>query len=483
MKILMISAEGPPMQRAGALVDVMDALPSALRARGHDVSVVLPLYREIKENRTFKKKRTGITVDVQVGDKTYVARYLEGRGAGGVQLFLICCDEFFDRVGIYGERGKPYEDNAARFIFFCKAAIELARRLTPQLQILHVHDWAAALAPVFVYSQGLPFKTVLTIHHVADQGSFWGLDFQLTNLPQWFFTLHGVEFFGRLNFLKGGILFSDRITTVSEHYRREIQTPSGGCGLDGVLRENAHRLSAILDGVDYARWNPASDQLIPARYDARRLRDKQICREGLLAHMKLQAAPRGPVFGMVTRVVQEKGFEILVPLLDRLLWDDVRLIILGEGDPGYETALAVAARKFPTRFAYQKDYDEKLAHLIQAGMDISLIPSHFEPAGLSAMYNLKYGALPVARVTGGIQEIIEDYDPTTDSGYGFLCYEYSSEAFWDAIKRAGQIFQDRALWTRLMKRAMARNFSWDAAAQRYEALYGELVGAPGEAAA
>jgi len=483
MKILMISAEGPPMQRTGALVDVMDALPSALRARGHDVSVVLPWYREIKENRAFKKKNTGITVDVQVGDKTYVARYLEGRGAGGVQLFLICCDEFFDRVGIYGERGKPYEDNAARFIFFCKAAIELARRLTPQLQILHVHDWAAALAPVFVYSQGLPFKTVLTIHHVADQGSFWGLDFQLTNLPRWFFTLHGVEFFGRLNFLKGGILFSDRITTVSEHYRREIQTPSGGCGLDGVLRENAHRLSAILDGVDYARWNPASDQLIPARYDARRLRDKQICREGLLAQMKLHAAPRGPVFGMVTRVVQEKGFEILVPLLDRLLWDDVRLIILGEGDPGYETALAVAARKFPTRFAYQKDYDEKLAHLIQAGMDISLIPSHFEPAGLSAMYNLKYGALPVARVTGGIQEIIEDYDPTTDSGYGFLCYEYSSEAFWDAIKRAGQIFQHRALWTRLMKRAMARNFSWDAAAQRYEALYSELVGAPGVAAA
>jgi starch synthase len=483
MKILMISAEGPPMQRAGALVDVMDALPGALRARGHDVSVVLPLYREIKENRAFKKKNTGITVDVQVGDKTYVARYLEGRTASGVQLFLICCDEFFDRVGIYGERGKPYEDNAARFIFFCKAAIELARRLTPQLQILHVHDWAAALAPVFVYAQGLPFKTVLTIHHVADQGSFWGLDFRLTNLPPWFFTLHGVEFFGRLNFLKGGILFSDRITTVSEHYRREIQTPSGGCGLDGVLRENAHRLCAILDGADYTRWNPASDRLIPARYDPRRLQGKQVCREGLLALMKLEAAPRGPVFGMVTRVVQEKGFEILVPLFDRLLWDDVRLIILGEGDPAYETALAVAARKFPTRFAYQKDYDEKLAHLIQAGMDISLIPSHFEPAALSAMYNLKYGALPVARVTGGIQEIIEDYDPTTDSGYGFLCYQYSSEAFWDAIKRAQQIFRNQALWTRLIKRAMARNFSWDASAQQYEALYKELVGTSEKAAA
>jgi starch synthase len=461
----------------------MDALPTALRALGHDVCVVLPFYREIRETRAFKKKNTGIAVDVQVGDKVYPARFLEGRSASGVQLYLVRCDEFFDRDGIYGERGEPYEDNAARFIFFCKAALELSRRLTPQLQILHVHDWPAALVPVFVYAQGLPFKTVLTIHHVADQGSFWGLDFGLTNLPEQFFTLHGVEFFGRLNFLKGGILYADKITTVSEYYRREILKPSGDFGLDAVLRENAHRLSAILDGADYKVWNPASDRLLPARYDEKRLRGKQVCREALLKEMKLASGPRGPVFGMVTRVVQEKGFEILVPLLDRLLWDDVRLITLGEGDPAYETSLAVAARKFPTKFAYQKDYDAKLAHLIEAGMDISLIPSRFEPAGLSAMYNLKYGALPVARATGGIHEIIEDYDPTSDSGYGFLCYEYSSEAFWDAIKRARQTFCDRNLWTKLMKRAMARNFSWDASARRYEDLYRELIGATEEAAA
>ena len=483
MRILMVSAEGPPLQRTGALVDVLEALPRALRARGHEVSVVLPFYREVKENRAFKKRDSGITVDIQLGDNTYGARYLEARSESGVQLFFIRCDEFFDRPGIYGERGKPYEDNAERFIFFCKAALELARRLTPQVEILHVHDWAAALVPVFVHAQGLPFNTVLTIHHIADHGSFGGLDFQLTNLPDRFFTLTGVEFFGRLNFLKGGILYADRITTVSEHYRREILTPDGGCGLDVVLRENAHRLSAILDGADYTRWNPALDRLLPARYDARRLQGKQVCREALLQQLNLAPAPTGPVFGMITRVVQEKGFEILVPLLDRLLWDDVRLIILGEGDPAYETALALAARKFPTRFAYHKNYDEKLAHLIEAGMDISLIPSRFEPAALNAMYNLKYGALPVARVTGGIQEIIEDYDPTTDSGYGFLCYEYSSDAFWDAVKRARQIFRDQRLWTKLMKRAMARNFSWDVSAQRYEALYGELVGTANQAAA
>ncbi|HEU0273099.1 MAG TPA: glycogen/starch synthase [Candidatus Udaeobacter sp.] len=479
----MISAEGPPLQRTSALVDVMDALPAALRARGHDVCVVLPFYREIRENRAFKTKNTGIVVDVQVGDKIYSARYLEGRSHSGVQLFLVRCDELFDRDGVYAERGKAYDDNASRFIFLCKAALELSRRLTPQIQILHAHDWAAALVPVFVNAQGLPFRTVLTIHHVEEQGSFWGLDFGLTNLPERFFTLHGVEFFGRLNFLKGGILYAEKITTVSEQYRREILTPSGGHGLDGVLRENAYRLIAILDGADYKLWSPASDDLLPARYDEKKLSGKQVCRDLLLRETKLASAPQGPVLGMVTRVVQEKGFEILVPLLDRLLWDDVRLIILGEGDPAYETALAMAARKFPTKFAYRKDYDVKLAHLIEAGMDISLIPSRIEPAGLSAMYNLKYGALPVARATGGIHQIIEDYDPNSDSGYGFLCYEYSSEAFWDAIKRARQIFEDRTLWTKLMKRAMARNFSWDASAQRYEALYREILGSANQAAA
>src|SRR3954471_18373541 len=249
MRILMSSAEGPPMKRTGALVDVIDALPRALRDRGHEVSVALPFYREIRENRAFKKKDTGITVDVQVGDTTHVARYLEGRSASGVQLFFIRCDDFFDRAGIYAERGKPYEDNAARFIFFCKAVIELSRRLTPQLQVLHVHDWAAALVPVFVRAWGLPFKTVLTIHHAADQGGFWGLDFALTNLPERSFTLTGVEFFGRLNCLKGGILYADRIATVSEHYLREILTAAGASGLDAVLRENAHRLSAILHGA------------------------------------------------------------------------------------------------------------------------------------------------------------------------------------------------------------------------------------------
>lgn len=479
----MISAEGPPLQRAGALVDVIDALPHELRNQGHEVSVALPYYREIRENSLFEAEDTGITVDVRVGEKRYVAEYLEGRSPSGVQMFFIRCDEFFDRPGVYGEHGQPYEDNAARFIFFCKAAVELARRLTPAVQALHAHDWAAALVPVLVHAYHLPLATVLTIHHVAEQGSFWGLDFKLTNLHERFFTLRGLEFFGRMNFLKGGILYADKITTVSERYRREILTPEGGCGLDLVLRENAHKLAAILNGADYSRWDPAIDPLLPADYDPDNLTGKQLNRDALLSGLRLNPAPTGPVFGMVTRVVQEKGFEILMPLLDRLLSDDVRLIVLGEGDPAFETGLAVTARKFPGKFAYRKHYDEKSAHVIEAGMDISLIPSRFEPSGLSAMYSLKYGALPVARATGGIEEIIEDYDPTLDRGYGFLCYEHSSEAFWDAIKRARADFRDVTLWRKLMARAMARDFSWEKAAERYEEIYLELVGHADEAAA
>jgi len=475
----MISAEGPPMQRATVLVDTLEALPRELRARGHEVGIVLPYYRELRQDPNVQVTDTGVTVDVPVGPNNYVAEFLTARTTGGVQIFFVRTDELFDRPGIYGEHGVAYEDNAARFIFLSKAALELARRLTPTPEILHVHDWAAALVPVLVHDRHLPFRTVLTIHHLAEQGSFWGLDFGLTNLPERYFRPHGVEFFGRLNLLKGGILFADRITTVSDRYRQEILTPEDGCGLDVVLREHGARLSAILGGADYRRWDPATDYLLPAQFSPGNLQGKTMCRELLLDGLSLAPAPRGPVFGMVTRLVPEKGFDLLMPVLDRLLSDDVRLIILGEGDPAYETALAIAARKYPTKFAYRQHYDEQFAHLIEAGVDVTLIPSRFEPSGLSAMYSLKYGALPVARATGGIQEIIEDYDPTTDTGYGFLCYWNSPDAFWDAIKRARELFCDNpSEWLRLIDRAMAREFSWQAAAERYEMLYRDLV--PGE---
>ncbi|MEP6936557.1 MAG: glycogen synthase [Chthoniobacterales bacterium] len=475
MRILMISAEGPPLARATALVDVLEALPGELRARGHEVGLVLPFYREIRENMLVEARNAGVTADVQVGTKTYVVEFLEGRTAGGVQLFFVRCDEFFDRTGVYGEGGKLYEDNAARFILFSKAAVELARRLNPSPQVLHVHDWAAALVPVLVHENRLPFKTVLTIHHVAEQGSFWGLDFSLTNLPERYFTPSSLEFFGRMNLLKGGIVFADALITVSQHYKHEILTTAAGGGLEVVLREHAHRLSVIGNGADYRRWDPANDKFLPMTYAADRLLGKDVCRDLLVRALNLAPAPRGPVFGMVTRLVPEKGFDDLIPILDRLLSEDVRLIILGEGDPAYATALSMADRKHANRFAYSPAYDESLAHLIEAGADVTLIPSRVEPSGLSAMYSLKYGALPVARAIGGIQEIIEDYDPSADTGHGFLYYERSSEALWDAVKRALEVFEDRPVWNRLVERAMAQDFSWSTAAKHYEQIYGSLL--------
>jgi starch synthase len=481
MRILMASAEGPGLRPRGEMVGAMEALPAALRDAGHEISLVLPYYRVIQKERTMTAKNTGIAVEVSLGEETYVAQYHEGRAPGGLQVFLVRCDEFFDRPGIFGEKGKDYEDNAARFIFFSKAVIELARRLTPAVQILHVHDWASALVPVLVHAYQLPFATALTIDHVEEQGSFWAPDFKLTNLPEQFFTLRGVEFFGRVNLLKGGILYADRLTTVSESYRREILTAESGAGLDVVLRENAFKLRAVLGGVDDKRWNPEKDVSLAAPYSSKDLSGKKVNRDALLKTFNLQPAPRGPVFGMQT--TRASGLNLVAPLLDRLLADDVRLIILGEVEREYQAAMQIMARKFRGKFAYQAQAEEGVAHSLKAGADITLFPSRLEPSCASAIASLKYGSLPVALAGTGIEEIIQNWDPTTDHGYGFLCYVSSAEAFWDAIKRASADFRDRQLWKKLTIRAMTCDFSWAKTVAGYEEIYRELIGKGVSAAA
>jgi starch synthase len=475
MKILIAGSEMAPLARTGGLGDVLEAFPAEMEKRGHEVSVVLPYYRVISENRALKVKRTGVTMTVQVGSKRLEAEILETTAPNGIQVFLVKRDEYFDRSGLYGPEGAAYDDNAERFIYFSKAVIELARRMDPAPDILHLHDWQTALVPVFVKERGLPFKTVLTIHNLAYQGSFWGVDFGLTNLPGDYFGARGVEFYGNLNFLKGGIMFADAITTVSERYARDIQTPEFGCGLDRVIRENAGKLTGILNGTDYSVWDPAKDKLIPKRYTPAAPGGKAKNREVLLSELELEAAPRGPVFSMVTRLAEQKGFDIFLPLIDRLMADDVRLVILGEGDRGYERELLTAVKKHAGRFAFRREFNDRLAHLIEAGADISLIPSHFEPCGLSAMYSLRYGTIPIARATGGLHQIIQDYDPSSGTGTGFLFYEYSSEALWDTIGRARRLSNDRDAWAALMQRAMESDFSWPLAAEKYERLYEWLV--------
>jgi starch synthase len=475
MKILMISSEGWPLSRSGALSDVLTALPRELKARGHEICLAMPYYRELQAVPALTARSLPVSIEIVLDTDTYPAQILEGRTPEGLQIFFIRCDEFFDRPRVYGEMGEPYADNAARFIFFSKAVVELTRRMTPTPEILHAHDWTAALVPVLVRDQRLPFATVLSIHHLEEQGNFPASDFGLTNLPAHYFEPSGIEYFGRMNLLKGGVLFADRIVVAGEAYAHDIQQDSLGEGLAVVLREQAWRLHGILPGADTERWNPTTDPFLPARYGIGSLDVKAISRAALLSDLGLAPDPRGPVFGMVTRLVGEKGFDILLPVLDRLLADDVRLVILGKGDPAYETSLGIAARKFPARLAYRQEYDEALAHLIEGGSDIALIPSRVEPGGYSAMHSLRYGVLPIARATRGTEQIIADYDPATDSGYGFLFYQYGSEPFWDAIKRAREVFFDRPQWDRLIRRAAALDFSWAHAAEQYEELYAGLV--------
>ncbi len=479
MKILMASSEMFSLARTGGLGDVIDALPAALRASQNEVSVVLPLYRVIRENPQLRLRETGVRFAVQIGEKAVEAGVVETITPNGTQVFLIRRDEYFDRSGIYGVDGKDYEDNAERFIFFCKAVVELARRMSPVPDVLHVHDWQTALIPVLVRDWALPFKTVLTIHNLAYQGSFWPYDFRFTNLPGHYFGAKGVEFFGNLNLLKAGILFADHITTVSEPYLHEIQTPASGCGLDAVIREHSAKFSGILNGADYTVWNPLADPHLPATFNPEMPEGKRVCRDALLARFDLRPNPRGPVIGMVARLDEHKGFDILFPLLDRLLSDDVRLIVLGEGDPAYAAELRYHMLKHRGLFAFAEDFDVPLAHLIEAGSDLSFIPSRFEPCGLTAIYSLKYGTLPVARAVGGLSQIIRDYDPNTpaeDGGWGFLFHDYQTESFWDALKRARFLFVEQPeLFKTLIQRAMACDFSWKLAAAEYTRLYTALV--------
>lgn len=353
MKILMAGSEMTPLARTGGLGDVLESLPAELIKRGHDVSVILPYYRCLRENKALQPKNTGVRFSVQLGHQRVEAQILEATGPNGVQLFLVQHEEFFDRSGLYGTDGRDYEDNAARFIFFSKAVLELAQRLTPAPDIIHVHDWQTALIPVLIKDHRLPFKSVLTIHNLAYQGSFLGVDFGLTNLHSRYYG--DFEFFGNINLLKAGIFFADALTTVSERYAREIQTPEMGCGLDGVIasrRQGANSpILGILNGADSNGWNPATDKLIPRKFSAESLAGKKFCRTKLLTETGLKAKPRGPVFGMVTRLAEQKGLDILLPLIDRLLADDVRLVILGEGETSYERELMIACKKHADQLA------------------------------------------------------------------------------------------------------------------------------------
>jgi starch synthase len=470
MTILFAASEVAPDACTGGLGEVLAALPRYVAEQGHETAVVLPGYPPLMEGAAALE----VKFSLAVGDSLQPVTIFERTLPDGTQVLLIHNDALFGRPGIYGHAGAPYEDNALRFVFFSRAVVELARRLDPKPDILHLHDWQTALVPVLVREQQLPFKTVLTLHNLSFQGSFPASSFAFTNLPARWMSPAGLEFYGAMNLLKGGILHADLLTTVSETYRRKILTPEGGCGLHSVLQSREAQLHAVPNGVDPSRWSPELNSALGAPFSAAQPQGKSVCRAALVSELGLGPAPSGPVFAMLGRLADQKGFDLLLPLLPRLCAADVRVIIAGDGASSLRKDLLAACRQHPQKLAYLPSWDPNFPQRLLAGADILLVPSHFEPCGLAALQGLAGGALPIAHATGGLLENLRDFDPSTGEGNAILYHEDSIQALWDAISRAQSLFRERNTWGRLLQNALESEFSWEKPAAQLGSLYSGL---------
>lgn len=473
MKILIVAPEGLPFSKTGGLADVIEALPRTLAARGHDVAVLLPRYRNTPTDKVAVPSLT-----IPMGGGMRFPAIAEGGRLHGVGYYFVDDPEYFDRDQLYGPAGKDYPDNAERFGEFARAAIEFCKRVwMPEL--IHCHDWQAGLVPVLLRTeyaqdpavQRLP--VVFTIHNMGYQGIFPMEKLKKIGLPESLFTIDALEFFGRINFLKGALIYSDYLSTVSPKYAQEIQTPEYGHGLDGVVRNRAASLTGILNGADYAAWNPEKDKLIAARYSPKDLSGKVACKKNLIEVFGLSADTMDkPVIGIVSRFAGQKGFDLIEKIAPDLLAEDLAVAVLGAGDAKYEKLLRDLQIAYPEKFSVKITYDNILAHKIEAGADIFLMPSHYEPCGLNQIYSLKYGTVPVVRATGGLDDTIEAYNPDTGSGTGFKFQAYDGEALLDAIRQALTVYRnDPAAWRRIQTSGMAKDFSWQASAIEYARLY------------
>jgi starch synthase len=417
-------------------------------------------------------------LSVRVGEAEIQVDIHQGWLTEEIPVFFVQRDELFDRTSLYGTPRGDYFDNAQRFCFFSHAVLALSEALDKQWDVIHCHDWQTALIPVYlkaVFSDG-PFfartKTILTIHNLGYQGIFPAETFLRLGLPSHLFSVEGLEFWGKINFLKGGIVFADQITTVSPTYAREIQTPEFGFGLEGVLKSQAAKLTGILNGVDYTQWNPEDDPYLEAHYTPVNLEGKVQCKKELLSHCELPPElVERPLLGMISRLAGQKGVDIVCQVVDRVMAHGAGLVILGTGEKKYEHLLANIAKKYPKQIAVRIAFDESLAHGIEAGCDIFLMPSLYEPCGLNQMYSLKYGTLPVVRRTGGLADSVVEVDLKKKKGTGFTFVDYHPDALWKAIDKALQCFADNVLWQQLVQQAMSEDFSWSRSAGEYLKLY------------
>lgn len=478
LRVLFCASEATPYAKTGGLADVAEALPAALKELGCDVRVFMPFYRCVRDWVKTPKVLSDLP-PISVGVHDYHVNLLETRSTSGLPLYLLEKDEFFDRSFLYGSPGSgDYEDNAERFITFCHAIRLLCAGLQWYPSILHLHDWQTALAAAYHHytwrrePEFAGTKTVLTIHNLAYQGVFPSRYFSLSNLPEEAFSIHGIEFWGNCNFLKAGLVYSDWLTTVSPRYSREIQDPESGHGLHGVLQQRTQSLSGILNGIDQTVWNPKTDSFIVQNYSPSRLTGKRLCKEALLAELEFDNQPSDlALMGMVGRLATQKGFHLLFEMVDQLMELPVLLAILGTGDSEIGEMVRAMAERYPDRIKVRIEFNEPLAHRIEAGADLFLMPSSYEPCGLNQMYSLRYGTIPIVHATGGLDDSVVDMQLDRAFGTGFKFYRHESTAFLETIKAALELFRDRMKWMELQRRAMAQEFSWKHAAEQYLQVY------------
>ena len=480
MDIVFAASECVPFSKTGGLADVVGALPKALAELGHTVSVYLPYYKQTRVKLEDPKVLVP-SVTIPFDDQYRFCSVLDGGKHSAVQFYFIDYPPFFDRDSLYGTPAGDYPDNAERFALYSRAVLEASKILGPP-KVFHCHDWQSALIPILLstsYAGDPVFRnasTVLTIHNMGYQGIFPPDTLPLLMLPWDLFAIDKMEFWGKINFLKGAIVFADSITTVSHKYSQEIQTDEYGFGLDGVLRARSGSVTGILNGVDYNEWNPETDKLIARQYSPQNLDGKNECKHDLLRLFGMEKTdPELPVVGIVSRFAAQKGFDLITDTADDLALLPMIVVVLGSGDKPYQDLFLKLHRQFPKKFAVKITYDNVLAHKVEAGADMFLMPSRYEPSGLNQMYSLKYGTVPIVRATGGLDDSIEPWDEATGEGTGFKFTEYTGDALLTTIQDALKTFGDKPAWQKLILNGMQKDFSWTASAREYVKIYERLV--------
>ncbi|HWQ21928.1 MAG TPA: glycogen synthase GlgA [Clostridia bacterium] len=465
MRVFFVASEALPYAKTGGLGDVTGSLPAALRALGADAFLILPFYRTIMAKNLPLKQV--MTRTLTMGGRTLTYTVLRHE-----QTYFIAQDEFFDRDSLYNTREGDYPDNWLRFAFFARAALETIVALGGA-DVIHVHDWQAALLPVYlrVLYPERHEKTLLTIHNIAYQGLFSAEILPDIGLPSSVFTVDGLEFYGNVNYLKGGIVWADEVNTVSPTYAREIQTDEYSFGLHGILATRRDHLCGILNGIDCSYWDPSADGALPYMYSLASLVGKEQDKDSLLEEAGLVARPDCPLFVMVSRLVAQKGVDLMLATFDQMMSLRLSLMVLGTGDAEIETALVAKAAAYPGRFVLSRKFDEGLAHRMYAGSDFFLMPSRFEPCGLSQMIALRYGSVPVVRRTGGLKDTVQDIHPKTGAGNGISFDDALPGEFLEAVRRAVTLYADGDAFQRVRAIGMSCDFSWQASARDYLTLY------------